>query len=100
MSSSYFPDYQRMDLLDLQAAHLAACDQYEQLVNRQVALYQSDRTNPVAQREANNAAVAAMQRIDDLEALIAAAKEVEAGNEPPRTLQLFGRVYELSGVPF
>ena len=37
MSSSYFPDYQRMDLLDLQAAHLAACDQYEQLVNRQVA---------------------------------------------------------------
>ena len=26
-----------------------------------------------------------MQRIDDLEALIAAAKEAEAGNEPPKT---------------
>ena len=51
MSSSYFPDYQRMDLLDLQAAHLAACDQYEQLVNRQVA-HHTQRLRPTRWRSA------------------------------------------------
>ena len=97
MSSSYFPDYQRMDLLDLQAAP-GCLRSVRAAGHRQVALYQSDRTNPVAQREANNAAVAAMQRIDDPEALI--GSQSRSRDEPPRTLQLFGRVYELSGVPF